>query len=101
MAKRNLVHQNSFQGDLCWPDVKMIFEYNGRDSHPDEERDLQRKADLEELGWTVRFIDRYTLRSQAKTDALAEELARSTKHRIRKPQGWQERNWHLKQELSI
>lgn len=51
--RRRLTEQNWYVTDICWPDKKVIAEYDGVDYHQDISHDKRRINALESLGWRV------------------------------------------------
>ena len=72
-----------FYGDLVWPELKLIVEYNGRKYHADAELDQHRRDLLEHAGWKVRVISkRHTASDEAFAGTLA-QIARAAGRRFR------------------
>ena len=72
--------------DLCWPDQRLVVEYNGERFHAGQERvakDSFRSNDLSELGWTVLAATREHFVSLERLDRLAEQIARMLGMRLR------------------
>lgn len=68
--------------DLCWPEVKLMVEYNGKDSHDGREvKDQERQEIVQDMGYTMitfRKEDLYNRdRFMAKASSVARYLRRS------------------------
>ena len=100
-SRAALMGQDWFEGDLCWPNAKIIIEYAGREYHQDNERDNRRRNDLEVLGWQVFFVFDSTLRNEQEFEKLARKIAIKLGHRVQIPAGWHERHLQLRSELDV
>ena len=79
------VRQTYFVGDLCWPEHRLVVEYDGS-LHMDEDRrasDEARRTVLETMGYTVVAITRKQFNSVVATHAVAETLALHLGRRLR------------------
>ena len=98
---RPIVNQSRFEGDLCWPDQKVIVEYNGKDYHTDFAKDAARFGDLEALGWKVFYLNREIINNPRAFERVALEVARCLGRRVRRPEGWAEKHAALRKTLGL
>ena len=99
--RAQLMGQNYFEGDLCWPDAKVVVEYHGREHLSDMVHDERRRTDLQALGWTMHVLWWEMLSDGDKFDQFARKLARDLGRRVRLPDDWREKNLQLRRELGL
>lgn len=98
---RSIVEQERFRVDFCWPNSKVVLEYDGKDAHADAHRDKRRANALEALGWTVFYATRREVFDMQSFDRLVRQIAKRINHRIQMPSRWEERCGILRQEIDL
>lgn len=76
--------------DLCWPESRLICEYDSDEFHPDEKRgyDAARRNELRLAGYVVVEVDKSSVWLHDRFRALALSLARALGRRLRPPAGF-------------
>ncbi|HAM14259.1 MAG TPA: hypothetical protein DCP91_00030 [Eggerthellaceae bacterium] len=97
----HLAEQGHFEIDLCWVDEKVGIEYFGEKEHPDPIRDRRRLDALGALGWKIVVVDKRRLANPDSFEIAMKQVARHLGRRIRKPDGWAEKNLALRREIGI
>ena len=85
--------------DLAFPKSKVGIEYDGLDYHCNIIADRKRYNTLETLGWKLIAIDKQQLFDAKAFDAVASQIARMIKRRIRKPDSWDSSSYVLRNQL--
>lgn len=78
-SQRRTVSQQGYHPDLCWPDEKLIVEYDSDQHHACVEileRDAKRRNDLESLGYHVVSITAQILRRDDLFGMAADQIRR-------------------------
>lgn len=78
-SQRRTVSQRSYHPDLCWPDKKLVVEYDSDQHHACTEileRDAKRRNDLESLGYHVVSITAKILRRDDLSEIAADQIRR-------------------------
>lgn len=78
---RELARAQELFGDLCWPDARLIVEYDSEAFHPSSDktkrlRDRERANSLTALGWKVLSVGFGNMSSVHSSALLARQIAR-------------------------
>lgn len=98
---RRYAEQQFYVADLCWPNQKVIVEYDGLQYHENSSKDKRRTNALESLGWKVFCITKAEMFNATSFEVLAMQIAKALGHRIRRSPTWQNKAIALRSELSL
>lgn len=74
-----------FIADMCWPEKKIIVEYQGQHHHKPEqrERDLERRRLLESEGYHIIEVWSEDIHKAERFEAIVQEIEKVSKKRVR------------------
>lgn len=78
---REVTRAQELFADLCWPDARLVVEYDSEAFHPSSDaakrlRDRERANSLTALGWKVLSVGRGNIASVQSSSLLARQIAR-------------------------
>lgn len=92
-----------FKADMCWPDRKVIIEYDGHEDHEslnDRAYDARRRNILVQKGYTVFTMTGQQVCNAKVFDSVVRDVAHALGHRLKGfPENWPERRDGLRGEL--
>lgn len=101
--KQNIAGRKYFVCDMCWPERKVVVEYDGDRDHSSREarsNDAIKKNMLTNMGYTVFTITANEINDIEKTKQIVKSIAKSLNHRLQGlPKDWNDRHRHLRKEL--
>lgn len=98
---RTLSNQNWYVADLCWPDKRVIVEYDGASYHTDLNSDKRRVNALESLGWSVFCASKHEMFDLQALNLFAKQVAQSLGKRMRHTPSWPDKQTNLVKELRL
>lgn len=101
--EQTLARRRYFECDLCWPEERLIIEYDGHADHAersDRDRDSVKRNVLISKGYTVLTITGGQIRDKRMFDKITRETAKLLRYRLRAfPKDWEEKRAELRREL--
>lgn len=103
--EQRFAERRYFECDMCWPEAKVVVEYDGHEDHADRysrNRDSKKRNVLISKGYTVFTITGGQLRDARAFGTIVCEIARLLGYRLQGfPQDWAERRIGLREELFV
>lgn len=103
--ERSIAKRSYFECDFCWPDQKVVIEYDGQQDHSsrlDRDRDSTKRNILLSKGYTIYTITAGQIASAESLDRIVREIAKLIGHRFfRFPKAWVEQRDELRRELFL
>ena len=96
-----LAAQRCFRADICWPERRVIVEYDGKAFHRDAHRDKRRINALEALGWRVFSLTSSDLFDLEVFELFLRQVARAIGYRMQLPKNWRSLALELRRELDL
>lgn len=84
--KRRKARSGFYIGDICWPEAKLVIEYDSDKHHVGEARlskDSKRRGDLSSQGFTTETVTKSQILNRSELEVVVGEIARLTKKQIR------------------
>lgn len=101
--EQRLANRRYFECDMCWPDKRIVVEYDGHENHAerdDRNKDSVKRNILVTKGYTVFTLTGGQIGSAPAFEKIVREIARSLGYRLQGfPKDWVERRRVLRNEL--